>query len=103
MVLLLEGVLITWLLAMDERDGHEYLRGLDCRRVIPYIHGRTELYCSSLYEPELFFSLTLVKRCLSGPFIAQGRVVTMRPEARQVAPRWLKPYTAFRALIARSS
>jgi hypothetical protein len=44
-----------------------------------------------------------VKRCLPGPFIAQGRIVTMRPEARQVAPRWLKPYTASRVLMARSS
>jgi hypothetical protein len=25
----------------------------------------------------------------------------MRPGARQVAPRWLKPYTTFRALMAR--
>jgi hypothetical protein len=39
-----------------------------------------------------------VKRCLPAPFIAQGRVVTMRPETRQVALRWLKPYTASRAL-----
>jgi hypothetical protein len=44
-----------------------------------------------------------MKRCLPGPFIAQGRVVTMRPGARQVAPRWLKPYTTSRALMARSS
>jgi hypothetical protein len=46
---------------------------------------------------------THVKRCLPIHFIAQGRVVTMRSGARQVAPRWLKPYTASRALMARSS
>jgi hypothetical protein len=33
----------------------------------------------SVFEP--------MKMCLSGPFIAQGRIVTMRPRARQVAPR----------------
>jgi hypothetical protein len=47
-VLLLEGDLISWSLAMNERDGHEDLRGLDRRSIIPYAHGRTELYCSSL-------------------------------------------------------
>jgi hypothetical protein len=47
-VLLLEGVLISWSLAMDERGGHEDLRGSGHRSVIPYVHGRTELYCSSL-------------------------------------------------------
>jgi hypothetical protein len=40
---------------------------------------------------------------LPEPFIAQGRAVTMSPEARQVAPRWLKSYTAARVLMARSS
>jgi hypothetical protein len=100
-VFLLEGALVSWSLAMDERGGHEDLRGLGRRSVIPYVHGRTELYCSSLYEPEPFF-LTPVKMCLPDPFIAQGRVVTMRPRARQVSPRWLKPYTTSRALMARS-
>jgi hypothetical protein len=88
--------------AMNECSGHEDLCGSGCQSVIPYIHGRTELYCSSLYEPEPFFP-TPVKRCLSGPFIAQGRIVTMRSRARQVAPRWLKPYTTSRVLMARSS
>jgi hypothetical protein len=101
MVFLLEGDLVSWLLAMDERGGHEDLRGSGRRSIIPYVHGRTELYCSSLYESEPFF-LTPVKGCLSDPFIAQGRVVTMRPKARQVVPRWLKPYTTSRALMARS-
>jgi hypothetical protein len=44
-----------------------------------------------------------VKRCLPGPFIPQGRVVTMRPGARQVASKWLKPYITSRVLMARSS
>jgi hypothetical protein len=96
------GVLVSWSLAMVERSGYEDLRGSGRRSVIPYIHERTELYCSSLYEPEPF-SPTPVKGCLHGPFIAQGRVVTMRPGARQVAPKWLKPYTTCRAIIARSS
>jgi hypothetical protein len=45
-VLLLEGALVSWSLAMDERSGHEDLRGSDRRSVIPYVHGRTELYCT---------------------------------------------------------
>jgi hypothetical protein len=40
---------------------------------------------------------------LPKPFIAQGWAVTMSPEARQVALRWLKPYTAAGVLMARSS
>jgi hypothetical protein len=43
------------------------------------------------------------KWCLPEPFIAQGRAVTMSFEARQVVPRWLKPYTTTRVLMARSS
>jgi hypothetical protein len=70
--------LVSWMLAMDECGGHEDLRGLGRRSVIPYIHGRTELYCLSLYEPEPFLP-TPVKRCLPGPVISQGQVVTMRP------------------------
>jgi hypothetical protein len=59
-----------------------------------------ELSCIVLKHvlPEPFLFPTPVKRCLPGPLIAQGRVVIMRPEARQVAPRWLKFYTASRAL-----
>jgi hypothetical protein len=101
-VLLLEGALVSWSLAIDEHGRHEDLRGSGHRSVIPYVHGRTVLHCSSLYEPVAFFP-TPVKRCLPDPFIAQGRVVTMRPGARQVASRWLKPYTASRVLMARSS
>jgi hypothetical protein len=48
-VLLLEGDLVSWSLAMDECGRHKDLRGSDRWSVIPYVHGRTELYCSSLY------------------------------------------------------
>jgi hypothetical protein len=48
-VLLLEEVLVSWSLAMNERGAHKDLYGSNHRSVIPYIHGRTELYCSSLY------------------------------------------------------
>jgi hypothetical protein len=107
-VLLLEGVLVSWSLAMDEHGGHEDLRGLGRRSVIPYVHGRTRIVLLKPALPEPAYlsvnlSSTPVKRCLPGPFIAQGWVVTMRPEARQVAPRWLKPYTVSRVLMARSS
>jgi hypothetical protein len=47
-VLLLEGVFVSWSLAMDEHDGYEDLHGSGRQSVIPYVHGRTELYCSSL-------------------------------------------------------
>jgi hypothetical protein len=96
-VLLLERALVSWSLAMDERGGHEDLRGSSRQSVIPYVHGRTELYCSSL--PYLSLPIcppTPVKRRLPEPFIAQGRVVTLRPVVRQVAPRWLKPDTSSR-------
>jgi hypothetical protein len=43
-VLLLEGVLVSWLLALRERGGHGDLRDSDRLSVIPYVHGRTELY-----------------------------------------------------------
>jgi hypothetical protein len=48
MVLLIELALVSWSPAMDERGGHEDLRGSSHRSVIPYVHGRTELYYSSL-------------------------------------------------------
>jgi hypothetical protein len=61
-VLLWGRSLASWLLAIDEHNGHEGLRDLVRRSVILYVHGRTELYCSSLYEPEpfLFFDLSEV-------------------------------------------
>jgi hypothetical protein len=53
-VLLLEGDLVSWSLAVDERGGHEDLCDSGHQSIIPYIHRRTELYFSSLYEPETF-------------------------------------------------
>jgi hypothetical protein len=83
MVLLLKRVLVSWSLAMDERGGHEDLRGLGHWSVIPYVHERAELYCSSL--PCLSLPLRPpVKRRMPEPFIAQGQIVTLRPGARQV-------------------
>jgi hypothetical protein len=104
-VLLLERALVSWPLAMDERDGHEDLLGSGCRSVIPYVHGRTELYCSSLPCLSLSFlpPPPYVKRRLLEPFIAQGRAVTLKPGARHVVPRWLKSYTTSRVIMARSS
>jgi hypothetical protein len=46
MVLLLEGALVSCSLALGERGGHDDLRGLGRLSVIPYVHGRTELYCA---------------------------------------------------------
>jgi hypothetical protein len=54
-VLLLERDLVSWSLGMDERGEHEDLCGSDRRSVIPYVHRRTKLYCSSV-------------SCLSLPF-----------------------------------
>jgi hypothetical protein len=87
MVFLLERVLVSWSLAIDEHGGYEDLCDSDHRSVIPYVHGRTGLYCSSmsyLCEPESFFRPPPLKWCLPEPFIAQGRTVTMSLEARQV-------------------
>jgi hypothetical protein len=66
-VLLLEGALVSWSLAMDECAGHEDLRGSGRRTIIPYVHERMKLYCSSLpclYESEPCISLD---RPLFGP------------------------------------
>jgi hypothetical protein len=83
-VLLLDRTLISWSLAIDERGGHEDLCGLDRWSVIPYIHGRMKLYCSSMPCLSLFLT-TPVKWRLSEPFIAQGYAVTLRHGVRQVA------------------
>jgi hypothetical protein len=48
-VLLWGRPLASWLLALGERGGHGDLRG-SCRlSVIPYVHGRIELYCAQAY------------------------------------------------------
>jgi hypothetical protein len=86
-VLLLERDLVSWSLTMDESGGHEDLRGLSRRSVIPYVHGRTRLYYSSLLCLSLPLCPPLVKWRLPEPFIAQNWTVTMRLRARQVAPR----------------
>jgi hypothetical protein len=44
MVLLLEGLRSRKVLVIREYDGHENLRGSGRRSVIPYVHGRKELY-----------------------------------------------------------
>jgi hypothetical protein len=41
--------LASWLLALGERSGHEDLGGSDRLSVIPYVYGRTELYCAQAY------------------------------------------------------
>jgi hypothetical protein len=48
MVLLWGRHLASLLLAIDEHNGHQGLRGSGRQSVIPYVHGRTELYYSSL-------------------------------------------------------
>jgi hypothetical protein len=63
-VLLLERVLVSWSLDMDEHGGHEDSRGSDRQSVIPYVHGRTELYCSSLLCLSLPIYPPPVKRCM---------------------------------------
>jgi hypothetical protein len=47
-VLLWGRSLASWLLAIDEYSGHEGLCGSGRWSIIPYVHGRTELYYSSL-------------------------------------------------------
>jgi hypothetical protein len=50
-VFLLEMVLVSWSSAIDERSEHKDLRDLVRRSVIPYIHERMKLYCTSLTLP----------------------------------------------------
>jgi hypothetical protein len=47
-VLLLEGLRSHEVLVMREYGGHEDLHGSGRRSVIPYVHGRMELYCCIL-------------------------------------------------------
>jgi hypothetical protein len=48
-VLLWGRLLASWLLVLGERAGHGDLRDLGHLSVIPYVHGRTELYCAQAY------------------------------------------------------
>jgi hypothetical protein len=92
-VILLWGrPLASWLLAIDEHSGLKGLRGLGHQSIIPYVHGKTVLYCSSLYEPEPFLFLT-PRKCPPEPFIAQGRLVYNEPPRPDRWPRVGKPYT----------
>jgi hypothetical protein len=45
-VLLWGKPLASWLLALGKRGGHSDLCGLGRLSVIPYVHGRIELYCA---------------------------------------------------------
>jgi hypothetical protein len=92
MVLLWRRALASWSLAMDESGGHQDLHGSGRWSVIPYVHRRTELYCTSLPCLSLFFFPTSVKWRLPNLFIARGRIVTMSPEARQMASGQVKSY-----------
>jgi hypothetical protein len=103
MVLLLEGALVSWSLAMDEHGGYEDLCGSGHQSVISYVHRRTELYYSSPPCLSLLFLSAPVKRRLPESFISQGQVVILRHRARQVVPLWLKPYTTSRVLMDRNS
>jgi hypothetical protein len=48
-VVLLWGMsLASWLLALGERSGYNDLRGSDHLSLIPYVHGRAELYCAQV-------------------------------------------------------
>jgi hypothetical protein len=49
MVLLWEMSLASSLLALGEHGGHNDLRGSGRLSVIPYVYGRTELYCAQAY------------------------------------------------------
>jgi hypothetical protein len=92
MVLLWGRALASWSLAMDESGGHQDLRGSGRWSVIPYVHGRTKLYCTSLSCLSLFFFSTPVKWCLPDPFIARGQIVAMSPEVRQMVSGQVKSY-----------
>jgi hypothetical protein len=100
-VLLLEWTLISCSLAMDEPSGHEDLRGSNRQSVIPYEHGRIELYCSSLYAWACLFirrwEVTPVRAFYSK--VGQLKWVS-RPDR---LPRVGWPYTAVSVLMARSS
>jgi hypothetical protein len=48
---LLESALVSWSSAIDENSEQKDLHGLDRWSVIPYIHERMKLYCSSVALP----------------------------------------------------
>jgi hypothetical protein len=61
-VLLLQGVLISWSLVIDERGGHKDLRGSDRQSVIPYVHERTGVVLLKHALPEPAFLSTPMKQ-----------------------------------------
>jgi hypothetical protein len=88
---------------MDQHGGYEDLHGSGHQSVIPYVHRRTEVLLLKPTLPEPAFFSSPVKRRLSEPFIAQHRTVTLRPGARQIVSRSLKPYTTSIIIMASSS
>jgi hypothetical protein len=92
-VLLWGRPLASWLLALGEHGEHEDLRDSDCLSVMPYVHGRTELYCDQICLAWAFFSPAPWKWRLSEPFIAQGRTATMSPQGPTGGPGVGEPYT----------
>jgi hypothetical protein len=93
MVLLLEGALVSWSLAMDERGGHEDLRGSGRWSVIPYVHGRIELYCSSLPCLSLSFSQPLGSGVHPSLLWLKVRWFTMSHQGPTGGPGVGEPYT----------
>jgi hypothetical protein len=83
-VSLLERVLVSWSLAMDEHGGHKDLRGSDHQSVIPYVHRITRVILLKPALPKSTFSSAPVKRRMSEPFIAQDRTVTLRSGTQHV-------------------
>jgi hypothetical protein len=92
-VVLLWGMpLASWLLALGERGGHGDLRGSGHLSVIPYVHRRTELYCSQACLASFLFS-TPRKWRPPEPFITQGWVVYNEPPRPDMWPGVGEPYT----------
>jgi hypothetical protein len=69
---------------MNECGGHKDLCGSRHRSVIPYVHERTELYCSSLPYLSYFFLSAPCEEAYDRTFIAQDQTVTLRPRAQHV-------------------
>jgi hypothetical protein len=88
-VVLLRGrPLASWLLALGSHSGHSDLCGSGRLSIIPYVHGRTELYCAQACLAWAFsFFLTPWKWRPPEPFIAQGRVVYNEPPRPDRWPR----------------
>jgi hypothetical protein len=80
------------MLALNERSGHQDLRGSGRQSVILYVHGRMEVV---LFKCGLFLSVALSglessnARC--NLLYHKATAVTLRPRARQVAPGQLDP------------